>query len=491
LRTLYRRLLVVILAFGLAMTAIFAVILWVYHEAYHTEADQAVNRNLAQQYADARLLVTEEPLTALNFHKGINRLAELNPEVDIYLLDDIGSIVGSSVPESQWVRPTVDLTPLEQFLAGSAPLPILGDDPRLGTGRDIFSAAPVVIADCPARYLYVILHGDSREPVVQKLRNAYAINESLTLLISCGVLAVVATLILIRSITRRLSTLKADMEAFQSSLVPAENGNALPQPDPKGDEIERLATLFGVLSDRVRRQMDALRETDETRRSMVANISHDLRTPLTTLQAHLDTLLLKDSDISPAERQQYLTTAVGQCRRLTRLVTQLLDLAKLDAGQVSLQTEPFQVAELIQDIAQELALTAAQTDVTVRAEFPANLPLIVGDIGLIERVLDNLAENAIQHSPPGGTVTLRVTNGSPGHLRLEVEDDGPGIAPESQARLFDRFYRADVSRSGTSHNAGLGLAIVKSILDLHGTSIAVDSKPGAGSRFTFELPIHR
>ncbi|MDP2325158.1 MAG: HAMP domain-containing sensor histidine kinase, partial [Gammaproteobacteria bacterium] len=457
----------------------------------HTEADQAINRNLAQQYADARLLVTEEPLTALNFHKGISRLAQLNPEVDIYLLDDIGAIVASSVPDAQWVRTAVDLGPLEMFLADSAPLPILGDDPRQRTGRVIFSAAPVVIADCPARYLYVILHGDSSEPVVRKLRNAYAINESLALLISCGVLAVIATLILIRSITQRLSTLKSDMEAFQSTLLPAETGSALPQPDPRGDEIERLATLFGVLSARVRHQMDALRDTDEARRSMVANISHDLRTPLTTLQAHLDTLLLKDSDISPVERHQYLTTAAGQCRRLTKLVTQLLDLAKLDAGQVPVQAEPFQLAELVQDIAQELTLTAAQTDVTVRAEYSDSLPLVAGDIGLIERVVDKLAENAIQHTPPGGSVSLWITHGSTGLLRLEVEDNGPGIPPDSQARMFDRFYRADVSRSGTSHNAGLGLAIVKSVLDLHGTSITVDSKPGLGSRFSFELPVHR
>lgn len=491
LRTLYRRLLAVILAFGVAMTMIFAVILWVYHEAYHTEADQTVNRNLAQQYADARLLVTDEPLTALNFHKGIKRLAELNPEVDIYLLDDIGSIVASSVPEAQWVRTRVDLGPLETFLANSAPLPILGDDPRLRTGKDIFSAAPVVIADCPARYLYVILHRRSHEDSVQQLRNAYAINESLTLLISCGVLAVIATLILIRSITRRLSTLQADMEHFQSTTLSPEAGTTLRHADPKGDEIERLAALFSALSDRVRQQMDALRDTDETRRQLVANISHDLRTPLTTLQAQLDTLLLKDSDISPAERRQYLATATAQCRRLTNLVTQLLDLGKLDAGQVPLREEPFQLAELVQDIVQELALTAARTDVMVRAEYSDRLPLVLGDIGLIERVIDNLAENAIQHSPRGGSVTLRVLAGSQGHLRLEVEDTGPGISPEAQARMFDRFYRGDLSRSGDSHHAGLGLAIVKSILDLHGASIAVHSQPGVGSRFSFELPVYR
>jgi signal transduction histidine kinase len=489
-RTLYRRLLVVVLAFGLAMVAIFAVILLGYHEAYHTEADQTVNRHLAQQYADARLLITDEPLTVLNFHEGIQKLAELNPDVDIYLLDAEGSLVASSVATEQWVRRRVDMTPLRAFLDNTAALPILGDDPRTLSGTDIFSVAPVDIQDCPARYLYVVLHRARSESAVRQLRRAYAINESLGLLISCGVLAIAATLILIRSITRRLSTLKADMEHFHTETVAGDAGLAEQAGAPHGDEIERLAALFGTLSARVRSQMTTLRDADDMRRSMVANISHDLRTPLTTLQVHLDTLLLKDNELSSADRHQYLTTAISQCRRLTRLVGQLLDLAKLDAGQVVPQKEPFQLAELIQDIAQKIALTAAARNVLVKAEYSSGLPLVLGDISLIERAIDNLADNAVQHSPPGGLVTLRATADSKDRVRLAVEDSGPGIAPAELSRIFDRFYRRDEGRSSGSTHAGLGLAIVKGIIELHGSSVVVDSSPGAGSRFSFELPVH-
>lgn len=490
-RTLYRRLLVVILAFGLAMTMIFAVILLGYHEAYHTEADQTANRRLAQQYADARLLITDEPLTVLNSHAGIEKLADFNPDVDIYLLDANGSLVASSVPTEKWSRRRVDMAPLDAFMRDSAPLPILGDDPRLPSGKEIFSVAPVQIQDCPARYLYIVLHRNRYENAVRQLRQAYTINESLSLLISCGVLAVIATLILIRSITRRLSILKADMERFQATTFSDDIG--LPERDVehRGDEIERLAAIFSILSTRVRSQMVALRDTDDMRRTMVANISHDLRTPLTTLQAHLDTLSLKDSDLTPAERRRYLATAINQCHRLTRLVGQLLELAKLDAGQVVPHQESFQLAELIQDMAQKLSLTASTRDVLLRGEYSSSLPLVIGDISLIERAIDNLAENAIQHSPPGGIVILRAATGSPGHVRVDVEDSGPGIPVEDRTRIFDRFYRGDQSRSSESAHAGLGLAIVKGILDLHGVTIAVDSKTGAGSRFSFELPVHR
>lgn len=489
-RTLYRRLLVVILAFGLAMTVIFAVILLGYHEAYHTEADQTVNRRLAQQYADARLLVTNAPLTVLNFHEGIDKLAELNPDVDIYLLDAAGSLVASSVPAEQWARRRVDVSPIRDFLGGTAALPILGDDPRSPTGKDIFSVAPVEIQDCPARYLYVVLHRTHYENAVRTLRQAYTINESLGLLVSCGILAIVATLILIRSITRRLSTLKADMENFQATTFSGEIQSVERANGPPGDEIERLAALFGDLSSRVRSQMAALRDTDDMRRNMVANISHDLRTPLTTLQVHLDTLSLQDNKLTPAERHQYLATAVSQCRRLNRLVSQLLELAKLDAGQVLPQAEPFQLAELIQDIVQKFSLTAATRDIVLHAEYSSALPLVHGDINLIERAIDNLTENALQHSPPGGAVTLRATIAPENRVRFTVEDFGPGIPMEDQDRIFDRFYRGDQSRSTGPAHAGLGLAIVKGILELHDSTVTVDSALGAGSRFSFDLPAH-
>jgi len=490
LRTLYRRLLMVILAFGITMTMIFGFILLVNHEAYHTEADQTANRRLAQHYANARLLITDEPLTVLNFHKGLEKLAELNPDVDLYLIDADGALVAASVPEQQWVRTRVDMAPIDAFLRGVDPLPIVGDDPRSGDGKDIFSVAPVSIRDCPARFLYVILHRNRFATDIEELRRTYTINESLGLLVSCGVLAIIATLILIRSITGRLSTLKADMEQFHVTALAEGSSPTAGPPGAKGDEIEHLAALFRDLSARVRTQMEALRETDRMRRDMVANISHDLRTPLTTLQAHLDSLALKDRDLAPAERSQYLDTAISQCRRLIRLVGQLLELAKLDAGQVVPQKEPFQLAELMQDIAQELALSATSKEVVLHTDYSSSLPLVIGDISLIERVMDNLIENAIRHTPAGGRVTFRATAARRDYVRVDVEDSGAGISPEEQARIFDRFYRGDPSRSGDSAHAGLGLAIVRSILELHGSTITIQSQPGRGARFSFELPIY-
>lgn len=470
------------------MTTVFAFILLGSHEAYHVEADQTANRNLAQQYVDARMLINEEPLTALNFHQGIKNLAQLNPDVDIYLIGPDGSLIASSVASSDWTVSRVALAPIEAFLGSDAVLPILGDDPRYHSQQTIFSVAPVVISDCPARYLYVVLHGNQTTSAVQQVNRAYLINESLALLVSCGLLAFIATAIVIRSITRRLSNLKADMEQLETDAIAGGSGSLTLTGKARGDEIERLTTLFHGLSDRLRDQMEALRSNDEMRRSMIANISHDLRTPLTTLKAHLDTLSLKDASLEPAERKQYLATSMKQCQRLTRLVSQLLELATLDAGHLALNREPFQVAELIQDITQKFSLAASRSNVEIRAEYASNLPLVVADIGLIERVIDNLIDNALQYSPVGGTVTVRAAAVSADQVRIDIEDLGPGIAKEDQAKLFDRFYRGDQSRSTESTHTGLGLAIVKGILDLHGIPISIHSEEGHGARFSFDLP---
>jgi signal transduction histidine kinase len=224
------------------------------------------------------------------------------------------------------------------------------------------------------------------------------------------------------------------------------------------------------------------------RREFLANISHDLRTPLATLQAHVEALSLKD-DLPRDERQRYLAVTLQQCQRLVRLVEQLLEVAKLDARQVPLKSEPFQIAELVQDVAMKWQLAARGAGVTVSAVAPTvSVPLVTGDIALIERVLDNLMDNAVRYAGTGGQVTLRLTVGVDA-VRVDMHNTGAEIATSERAQVFDRFFRGDKSRPAGSGHAGLGLAIVRGILDLHGSSIDFVSPPGGGTTFFFDLPM--
>lgn len=224
------------------------------------------------------------------------------------------------------------------------------------------------------------------------------------------------------------------------------------------------------------------------RRDLLANVSHDLKTPLTTLLAHLETLQMKRSDLTEEERSEFLRVAMRQSRRIGFLVEQLLEAAKLDAGQVAVNAEPFAIGDLLQDVVQKFALAAQDRGVRIEADIGSAATMVHGDIALLERVLDNLLDNALRHTPTGGRVEVSAQP-SVGSVRVAVTDTGPGLSVEQAERAFDRFYRGDPGRSSASGQTGLGLAIVKSILELHGTKVVVRSEPGHGASFSFDLPV--
>jgi signal transduction histidine kinase len=253
------------------------------------------------------------------------------------------------------------------------------------------------------------------------------------------------------------------------------------------DEIGRLGATFKQMADRISAQMRVLRQTDALRRELVANVSHDLRTPIASLHGYLETLLLKDGQLSRQEQQQYLEIALKHSSRLATLVAELFELAKLDAEDINLQREPLALGELVQDVILKSQLAARDAGVTLQSDIPEGLPLVLADIGMIERVLDNLIDNALRHTQSGGTVKLSLSR-HPGCVELQVTDTGCGIAQADMHRIFDRFYRSERTGTGKANGAGLGLAIAKRILDLHGSAISVQSELDVGTTFSFSLP---
>ena len=190
------------------------------------------------------------------------------------------------------------------------------------------------------------------------------------------------------------------------------------------------------------------------------------------------------------ERRKFLQVSLRNASNLQRLVEELFELAKLDARQVQLRPEPLQIAELAQDVALKLAPEAQGAGVSLTVEPGGDLPLVTGDVGMIERVLTNLIENALRFTPSGGAVRA-ILHGEAGAVRVTVADTGTGIMPEDLPHVFERFYRADRSRARGSHDgAGLGLAIARQIVELHGSSLEVHSRPGEGASFSFVLPAH-
>ena len=206
------------------------------------------------------------------------------------------------------------------------------------------------------------------------------------------------------------------------------------------------------------------------------------------MQGYIETLLIKADTMSPEQRDKYLRIARKHTVRLGTLIGDLFELSKLDSASVTPNLETFSLPELVQDIAQEFQLESERKDISLSIDTASDAAYTIGDIGLIQRVLENLVRNAIKFTPQGGEVTISIAE-RPEALRVAVSDNGPGIPDDDIPRIFDRFYRAVGGEEARSDSSGLGLAIVKRILDLHGSRITVTSKVNAGTRFEFELPL--
>jgi signal transduction histidine kinase len=287
-------------------------------------------------------------------------------------------------------------------------------------------------------------------------------------------------------LTRRLRLLSGRMESFgRRGIMPKE---PLPQPalEANGDEIDRLTSVFYQMTQTISNQMEKLTRADAMRRELVTNVSHDLRTPLTSLQGYLETLIYK-KDLSPSEQDEYLRTALKHSDRLRKLVSDLFELSNLEAGQTDIHPEPFSFTELTLDVLQKYRLPAKEKEIELNTHFTPDMPFILGDIGYIERIMENLILNSILYTPPGGKVTVSIKEEA-GTLRWTVTDTGYGISEEDLPHIFDRYFRGMPDHSAPD-GTGLGLAISRRIAELHGSTIYVQSTQGEGSTFSFSLPV--
>jgi signal transduction histidine kinase len=283
-------------------------------------------------------------------------------------------------------------------------------------------------------------------------------------------------------LSRRLKTLTDKVNAFRHGSM----GSLPPRARTNKDEITQLTEAFDAMQTRIEDQVGQIQQTDQTRRELVSHISHDLRTPLTAMQGYIETLLLKDAYITPEQRQEYLQIARSHGVRLSRLIADLFELARLDSSAVKPQLEEFSLAELVADIAQEFRLTAERKSISLDIETRGQMRDVHADIRLIERVFENLIENSLRHTPNHGRITISLDGHEEG-VRVTVTDTGAGITEEALPFIFDRYFHASPSTPSAPESTGLGLAIVKRILDLHRTAIVVSSRLARGTSFSFEL----
>lgn len=258
-------------------------------------------------------------------------------------------------------------------------------------------------------------------------------------------------------------------------------------PEYGGDEVASLARSFNRMAADLQARADALASSDRLRRQLLADVSHELMTPLTAMRGYIETLTMAELQIDPPMRERYLRIVDEETRRLERIIGDLLDLARLEGAAPTLRREPVAVASLFERVAARHERELRNRRVTLARGVEAGAETVMGDPDRLEQALQNLAANALRHTPDAGTLTMTASPAGRG-IRLTVRDTGSGIPPEHLPFIFDRFYKADAARAsgGNSRGSGLGLSIVRSIVEAHRGTIAARNENGAV--FEIDLP---
>jgi signal transduction histidine kinase len=494
MKSLRARVLMLVAGAGLLTAIVLAAVMHMSVRSYYTDVvytqSRAFIERVVEMHPDLWELYERDPEA---FSDKLAAYTVYSPTTGMYLLDAQGRVLATSgEPKVFWSAWRVDLAPVRASLERDPSMPIVAPDPDHESRQRIVAARPIEREGRHLGWVYVVPRAADIGTQMPELLKSYAIQTAVKVALLTLAIGVALTVAMIALLTQPLTALTRVAErvrsgGFSASLCETE----FPFRD-RNDEVGRLSRTFRETLERLKLETDRVRETDAHRREMVANVSHDLRTPLTALIGQLETIRMKADALDRETRERFIDAAVNNAHHLRRLTDALNELAKLDNPELRIEREPIALGELADDLAQRYGTRAEEAGVSLQVTYPDQLPLARVDAGLIERAIGNLLDNAIRVTPPGGTIELRIVRDGQaegGGLRVEVADSGPGVASDDQARVFQRFYQGSKAREQRG-SSGLGLAIVKRVAELHGGRVGLDSAPSRGATFWMLLPTH-
>lgn len=447
---------------------------------YSQEVNQNLNRNLA-----ANVAVMMEPfirdgiINEAGIEDLVHSMMVINPSIEVYLLSTEGRILSYVAPEKVVKLESISLDPLNSFLEDTPKKIIYGDDPRNPGEKKIFSAAEIIQENRLTGYIYIVLASQEYASAASVVRGSYMLGLSIRSIITILIGSALVGLLALWFIVKKLNRIVRGIQKFS-------DGDLKTRIEVKSDDdLDQISSVFNSMADTIEQNIEDLKGLENLRKELISNISHDLRTPIASIQGYAETLILKKDNIEAKEQEKYLGIIYKNCDNLQELVTNLFELSKLQANQVTLNREPFSIGELVHDVANKYRILSQKKGVSINTIVSKDTPVVDADVLLIDRVLQNLIDNAIRFCKDGDTINIEIKSGAEKQVSVTIADTGAGISQDNLPHIFERYFKKD-DRGGSS---GLGLAIVKRIIDLHESSIDVKSVVGQGTTFNFSLPV--
>ena len=455
-----------------------------YSNKYIDEVNQRLNHNTAKNIVEHSTPFYNGKVIQPALEEMFHHVMAINPSLEVYLLDTTGKIIAWFPPGKKISLEIVNMEPVFQFIGDTLVKCIKGDDPLNPGVQKVFSASPLTMNNMLYAYIYVVLAGQEYHAASDFLFGNYIMQVGSRTMLITLVVTLLVGLLIIRVITNNYSKIISVMQKFRQGDL-----TARVKVQSTGDE-KQLAEMFNEMADILNTNIEKLKQVENLRRELIANVSHDLRTPIAIIRGYVETLQIKEETITAEERKRYINTVRESAEKLEKLVNELFELSKLEANQVQAKKEPFIISELVSDISNKYQLIAKTKNITIDTVLSKELPPVFADISLIERVMQNLIDNAMKYTPEGGKIIIKTLKNSDGNVEVTVSDNGMGIPENEREQIFERYYKAN-NFTDLKNSTGLGLAIAKKILDLHNSTLDLISKENFGSSFIFRLPLYQ
>lgn len=481
--SIFRRFAIIILSLITVLGLLFIVITYLATTNYHQASTQLLNKDVAKHVAKF-----STPFTSQGINKNIadsvfyNAMV-MNPNVEVYFLDSTGRVIYFEADENEIKERRIDLLPIKEYIASNGEDYIKNIDPKDPATKKIFSVAEVESGNSTKGYIYIILGSEKSQGIMGLLFESHILNLAIKAFIVILILSIIVSLLYLRRMKKNFNQMVTVLERFEQGDYKARF--AVKQPN----ELQPVMQAFNKMADLLTASISKLTRAEEERKNFIATISHDLRTPLSIARGYTETLMLKreKGDVTAEEQEKYSQLIYNKMLQIENLVKQLFELSKMEAVEFKPQKEPFIFLEIVQEAVNTFQMVAQEKQVMLKCVQCLYHVWVNADISMMERIVQNLIDNALKSTPEGGCIEAALSsNGN--DLIFTIENDGPPL-PDDLLEWVNNFEDGNVLSDKRPLKLGLGLLIVQKILHLHGASLKAKTQNGKNI-FMFSLAVY-
>ncbi len=480
--TIFKRIGLLVFMLITILSLLFIIITYLSATYFFNASTQLVNKDVAAHIAKFTSPFEENKINKNKADSVFYNAMVVSPSIEVYFLDSTGKVIYFEAPDSAIKLWQIPLHNINKLILSKGTAYITSPDPKDPTQNKIFSAAEVIKDSKKLGYIYVILGSKQYNNTSELLFSSHAG----TLALEAFALIVIASFAIsfyyIKRLQRRYSAVVNVLNEYKQGNFDARFN------EDNNDEFTPVTSSFNTMAELLSHHINQLKNAEQERKNFIANISHDLRTPLSIASGYAETLMNEQKEISDSKQRGYLQLVVSKIKQVEDMVMQLFELSRLDAVDARPQEEPFIFSEILQEITSSFSMSAAQKNCKLICIGCQEVIWTKGDIKMMERVLQNLIGNAIKNTPDKGQIIIKLEQKN-GQLTVIFKNEGK-LLPQALLDWTNSNEKVNALQSRTKPHAGLGLMIVKRILELHRSKLIAESNVESGNCFSFSLPVY-